>query len=172
MIHQKILFTEEECSYLIKYRNEVKQTMNNGGYPNRSDINYKQWTISRNETLEFLFGKIVDFIEEVFDVKVTNFHEDAWIYQYEINDGYIMHTDSILNRRFTIGVQLNDEYEGGDLMVDYDGQRIIVNKNIGNCYAFESFLLHGVSPILKGERFNFLTFMFSYNIKHNNKGLI
>ena len=171
MIHQQILLTKDECDYLINYKsNGIKRS--DGGYPNRTDVNYKQWTINRNEDLEFLFNKVISFTEEKFNVKITNFNEDAWIYQYEINDGYVMHTDNILNRRFTIGIQLNNEYEGGDLMVDYNGKRIIVNKEIGNCYIFESFLLHGVSPIISGNRYNFLTFMHSYNLKANKMSLI
>jgi hypothetical protein len=169
VLYQRVLLNKDECSYLIKYRNNVNQTLNDGGYPNRTDINYKQWTILRNEDLEFLFKRVISFVEEKFNVKVTNFEETSWIYQYEINDGYIMHTDNILNRRFTIGVQLNDDYEGGDLMVDYNGKRTTVSKEIGNCYIFESSLLHGVSPIISGERFNFLTFMFKNNISNINK---
>jgi hypothetical protein len=171
MVHQRILFTEDECDYLINYRNNGVYR-NGGGYENRIDINYKQWTISRNDDLEFLFHRVINFIEEKFNVKITNFNEDAWIYQYEVNDGYSMHTDNILNRRFTIGIQLNNKYEGGDLMVDYNGKRIIVNKEIGNCYIFESFLLHGVSPIISGNRYNFLTFMHNYNLKTNKMSLI
>ena len=115
---------------------------------------------------------MISFIEEKFNVTITNFNEDAWIYQYEINDGYIMHTDSVLNRIFTIGIQLNHQYKGGDLMVDYNGKRIIINKEIGNCYIFESSLLHGVSPITFGNRYNFLTFMHTHNIKSNKINLI
>ncbi len=170
-LNQKILFSEEECDFLINYKsNGIKRP--HGGYLNHSGINYKQWTINRNEDLEFLFTKVISFTEETFNIKVTNFSEPAWIYQYEINDGYIMHTDDILNRCFTIGIQLNNEYEGGDLIIDYNGKRIIVNKEIGNCYIFESALLHGVSPITSGNRYNFLTFMHSYNITINKISLI
>ena len=171
MLHQRILFTKDECDYLINYRNNGVYR-NNGGYANRIDINYKQWTIFRNDDLEFLFGRVISFIEEKFNVTITNFNEDAWIYQYEINDGYTMHTDNVLDRKFTIGIQLNNQYIGGDLVVDYNRERIIVNKEIGNCYVFESSLLHGVSPIIFGERFNFLTFMFNHNIIYNNRNLI
>jgi hypothetical protein len=171
MIYQKVLFTKDECDYFINYRSNGVYR-NNGGYENCAEINYKQWKIVRNEDLEFLFNRIIHFVEEKFNVTILNFNEDAWIYQYEINDGYMMHTDNILNRKFTIGIQLNNQYEGGHLMVDYNGERIVVNKEIGNCYVFESSLLHGVSPILLGERFNFLTFMFKHNITYNNRNLI
>jgi len=172
MLHQEILFTKDECDKLIEYRYELEQTLSDGGYPDRKDINYKQWTIKRKDSLDYLFTRIVDFIIRKFGVEVIEFNEPAWIYQYEINDGYIMHTDNILDRRFTIGVQLNNEYGGGDLMIDHNKKRIIVNKDIGNCYIFESTLLHGVSPIVSGTRFNFLTFMFNHNIKYKNKTLI
>jgi PKHD-type hydroxylase len=167
MIHQQILFTKDECDKLIQLRFDLEQTLSDGGYPDRVDINYKQWTIVKDNSLDYLFNRIIDFVSTKFGVEVLEFNEPAWIYQYEINDGYIMHTDNILDRRFTIGVQLSDEYEGGDLMVDYNKQRIIVNKDIGNCYVFESTLLHGVSPVTSGSRFNFLTFMFKHNVKHN-----
>ncbi len=172
MLHQKILFTKEECQSLIDYRSEVKQTLNDGGYPNRNDINYKQWTIYRNNHLEFLFSRIIDFVETSFDVKVKNFNEQSYIYQYEINDGYIMHRDNIRNRLITLGIQLSDDYEGGDLVVEHENNQIVVDKHIGNCYTFDSILLHGVSPITYGNRFNFLTFIHTYNVKSNKLNLI
>ena len=57
MLHQRILFTKDECDYLINYRNNGVYR-NNGGYENRIDINYKQWTIFRNSDLDFLFDKL------------------------------------------------------------------------------------------------------------------
>jgi len=171
MIHQRILFTKDECDYLINYKNNGVYR-NNGGYVNHIDINYKQWTIFRNSDLEFLFNKIISFAETSFDVKIENFKEESWIYQWEVNDGYGMHRDNVKNRKFIIGVQLNDDYVGGDLMVDYNNQILIVDKTIGNCYTFESAFLHGVSPIISGNRFNMLTFFPTYNIKHNKINLI
>lgn len=172
MLYQEILFTEDECDKLIQYRYKLKDYRDNGGYTNRKDINYKQWTIKRTDNLDYLFNRIIEFIEIKFKVIINEFNEDSWIYQYEINDGYLMHTDNVYDRRFTVGVQLNNDYTGGDLMVDCGKERIIVNKDIGNCYIFESFLLHGVSPILCGNRFNFLTFILNRNIKYSNKTLI
>jgi hypothetical protein len=171
MVHQKILFTKDECDYLINYRNNGVYR-NNGGYVNHVDINYKQWTIFRNSDLEFLFDKIISFAEKSFDVKIENFKEESWIYQWEVNDGYGMHKDNVKNRKFIIGVQLNDGYVGGDLMVDDGNQTLIVDKTIGNCYTFESAILHGVSPIISGNRFNMLTFFPTYNIKQNKVSLI
>jgi hypothetical protein len=171
MIHQKILFTKEECEYLINYKNNGVYR-NNGGYKNRNDISYKQWTIFRNNDLDFLFDKIISFAEISFNVKIENFKEESWIYQWEVNDGYVMHRDNIKNRKFIIGVQLNDEYVGGDLMVDCGNEISIVDKTIGNCYTFESATLHGVSPIISGNRFNVLTFFPTYNIKYNKVSLI
>jgi hypothetical protein len=173
MVHQKILFTKEECDLLIDYRNRVKQTFSiSGSDPNFSDISYKQWSIFRNSDLDFLFDKIISFAETSFDVKIENFKEESWIYQWEVNDGYGMHRDNVKNRKFIIGVQLNDNYVGGDLMVNDGNQILIVDKTIGNCYTFESAILHGVSPIISGNRFNMLTFFPTYNIKHNKFSLI
>lgn len=172
MVYEKILFTKEECEELIEYRNSSNQYRGNGGYPNRSDISYKQWTIYRNDKIEFLFKRIIDFIQNKFNVVVTDFNEESWIYRYEVNDGYVMHRDNVFDRRFTIGVQLNDGYNGGDLMINYNNERIIIKKDIGNCYIFESQLLHGVSPITRGERFNFLTFIHNRNIKYDKRSLI
>ena len=171
MVHQKILFTKDECDYLINYRNNGVYR-NNGGYVNHVDINYKQWTIFRNSDLEFLFDKIISFAEMSFDVKIENFKEESWIYQWEVNDGYGMHRDNVKNRKFIIGVQLNDDYVGGDLMVDDGNQTLIVDKRIGNCYTFESAILHGVSPIISGNRFNMLTFFPTFIIKQNKISLI
>ena len=172
MLFQKILFSNEECDFLLNYKNNVIQTCDDGNYPNRTDVNYSQWTVQRNNDLEFVYRKIENFIHEMFGVEIIKFDEEGWIYEYSLNDGYGMHRDNVFNRRFTIGIQLNEEYEGGDLQVEIDNKIINVNKNKGNCYIFESHLLHGVKPVTFGNRYNFLTFMKKNNYKETNINLI
>lgn len=172
MLFEKILFSDSECNYLIDYRDNVLQTCDDGNYPNRTDVNYSQWTVERNNDLEFVYKRIEKFVQEKFNVEVTNFNEEGWIYEYSLNDGYVMHTDNVFNRKFTIGIQLNEEYKGGDLEVEIDGKIKTVKKIKGNCYVFESYLMHGVKPITEGNRYNFLTFMKKYNYKNLNLNLI
>jgi hypothetical protein len=159
MIHQKILLTEEECNKLIEYKDKLKMTSTDGHYPSIPDINYTEWTFYRDDENEFIYERILPFIEEKFNVTLIEFNEMCHIYQYSINDGYVMHRDTGYDRRFTVGIQLCNNYEGGDLVVNYNGEKIVVSKEIGNCYVFDSKLLHGVLPIETGQRFNFLTFI-------------
>lgn len=45
-----------------------------------------------------------------------------------------------------------DDYEGGELFINRGGEKIRVPNDRGNIIVFPSWLLHGVSPITKGDR--------------------
>ena len=58
---------------------------------------------------------------------------------------------------WNVGVCLNDNYQGGDFTV-YD-PTIILPKEAGSIYSFESQRPHEVSPILSGERWSIIGFL-------------
>jgi len=65
-------------------------------------------------------------------------------------------------RKLTIIVQLSDEedYDGGDLVVQHYETMHIMPKKRGTIIIFPSFLLHRVDPVTKGVRNSLVTFAY------------
>ena len=55
-------------------------------------------------------------------------------------------------------VQLNDAYEGGELLIN-NGQMVTTEKGIGNVTIFPSFLLHKVNPVVSGNRYTLVSWI-------------
>ena len=110
-----------------------------------------QWDFSEN--IQFTIYKKGQFY---------HWHKDSWEEPY-----------SDINNKFTFGkirklslvLSLNDasEYEGGELMLDFnniepDKKRIFhtcdAMKKAGSIIVFPSFLWHKVSPVTKGTRYS------------------
>jgi len=88
--------------------------------------------------------------------------------KYEIGDQYKTHMDSLgthstrwiekdnsnlhnKTRKMSMSLILNDDYEGGDLILYGAGK---VKQEIGSMVFFPSFLLHEVRPVTKGTRYS------------------
>jgi len=68
-------------------------------------------------------------------------------------------TKGTAHRRFAVSVNLNDDFEGGELSFpEYGGQRF--KMPAGCAVVFSCSLLHMVSPVTKGKRYAFLPFLY------------
>ena len=94
--------------------------------------------------------------------------EDYQITKYEVGDFYKLHIDSMgtegtiyknpakpnfdnKTRKLSMTVNLNDDYEGGDLLL-FDESSI--EQKTGNAIFFPSYLPHQVTPVTKGTRYS------------------
>ena len=58
-------------------------------------------------------------------------------------------------RKLSMSVQLSENnYEGGDLIIYYSGEKYIAPKSKGTVIVFDSRLTHEVTPITKGQRYS------------------
>ena len=88
--------------------------------------------------------------------------EGVQLSQYNIGQFYSKHVDFNGNpetkshtRKLSMSVQLSDNnYEGGDLIIYYSGEKYIAPKSRGTVIVFDSKLTHEVTPIMKGERYS------------------
>ena len=66
-------------------------------------------------------------------------------------------------RKLSSTIFINDDYEGGELIFDglgkgADGEDIVYYpKTPGTIVFFPSFLIHGVKPVTKGQRYSIVT---------------
>ena len=70
-------------------------------------------------------------------------------------------------------IQLNDEYEGGELQIkDKDNNEITLDKGLGNLFLFYSHIEHRVMPILDGTRYSLVNWFKLAPIENFKKTLI
>lgn len=77
--------------------------------------------------------------------------------RYGEGDFLDWHSDSheILNgATITFVIQLNDDYEGGDVMYSLNEIEHSINKKQGSIFVFDSNLLHSVNTITSGLRYS------------------
>ncbi|HEX3673197.1 MAG TPA: 2OG-Fe(II) oxygenase [Rhizomicrobium sp.] len=68
-------------------------------------------------------------------------------------------TKGTAHRRFAVSINLNDDFEGGELNFPEYGPRSF-KMPTGAAVVFSCSLLHAVSPVTKGKRYAFLPFLY------------
>lgn len=124
----------------------------------RFDIKLENGRIHDLVRKAFLFGlneslKQYDYLIP----KMYNFVSGYWLLKYSEGDFLTMHTDFQAEAgSITMSYNINDNYEGGELM--FWGDYIIPNQK-NTIHAFPSCFLypHEVIPIKKGDRYSAIT---------------
>jgi predicted 2-oxoglutarate/Fe(II)-dependent dioxygenase YbiX len=65
----------------------------------------------------------------------------------------------VAHRRFAITINLNDGYQGGDLRFPEFG-RCLYRPPPGGAIVFSCSLLHEVTPVIRGRRYAFISFLY------------
>jgi len=89
--------------------------------------------------------------------------------KYEKGDKFKPHTDNYHNRVYSVGIQLNTDYTGGDYII-YNSKEINKVENIvGNSYCMESSLEHEIKEIESGIRYSIVSFIKISDLITNQK---
>ena len=94
-------------------------------------------------------------INKIFNYRISAIQDIQYL-EYSQGDYYKAHSD-INNeigstRKISISWVIDDEYEGGDLKINYGGEEVVINKTTEQLIAFTSFMTHEVTPIISGVR--------------------
>ena len=142
MYSQKVLFTEEECNFLISQAGEFKPA-----------FYFKQ-----PECILNLDRDIINFLLEKFKhfgiIKLPNIIK-MLKYTEGINFNLHIDSDGKDGRLKTVVTQLSqpDSYEGGTLELIVNGKRTKINRELGNSVIYPSSTPHEVSTITCGVRY-------------------
>ena len=158
MIHQKVLFTEDECKTIINLNKNKSQSWEH------TDRLYESSLIQYNSETMWLFDRLKLFFEEITEIKMPNLKKDIHYHIFKTNSYFGLHSDDLGNRMYSVGVLLNDSFVGGDFIL-YDKDRLTLNKIIGNTYIFDVSINHEVTKIMDGERYSIIWFIKNDNIK-------
>ena len=103
-------------------------------------------------------------IKKAFQFMVSRTERDL-IARYDAETGghFGPHRDdvgaSVAHRKFAMSVPLNDDFDGGDICFpEYSPQGY--KPAAGTAVVFSASILHAVSPLTRGSRYVFLTFLF------------
>jgi predicted 2-oxoglutarate/Fe(II)-dependent dioxygenase YbiX len=116
------------------------------------------------------------------EIKIKGFEldeiENFQFTKYELNGHFDWHTDSTYfgyyAKRFcSVVIQLNNEYEGGELLYkDHNDNIVEFKKGVGNLFIFNSSTSHKVKPIIGGERYSLVSWISLKEISNFKKTLI
>ena len=166
------LLTDDEASFCYKAIN--KDTFDTGDktQPLESVKQNKESQSVPDEVRKLIINKIYDthYIDAVYcPTRVSvNYYN-----RYETDDYYDTHIDNFKaypksnNVFFDYGFSINleDEYEGGEMYFQTEMGTIAKKLNIGEAAIFPIFYPHGVQKITKGTRTNILGWI-SSNISY------
>lgn len=160
-LHQTILFNKDECQKII---NLVKK---NNQYWDSGDRKYKSYTILVNNDTNWIFEKLKNFFEQNTSIKIKTLKKQIHFHIYSEGDYFGVHNDIRDKRVYSVGVLLNDDFNGGEFKI-YDKTEIILKKEIGNTYIFDVKLNHEITKITKGNRYSLIWFLQHFHLENNN----
>tara|TARA_R100000951_G_scaffold110690_1_gene108898 strand:- start:717 stop:1292 length:576 start_codon:yes stop_codon:yes gene_type:complete len=117
------------------------------------------WIIHENNSwIDALICTAALTANETFELNLSGLMERPQLLKYKApSNGYDWHMDigrgDASNRKISISILLNEDYEGGELGFFLQGEQNI-KPDTGQAIAFPSFLPHRVKPMTKGTRWS------------------
>lgn len=138
-------------------------TINDYGHKRRSDYIIEDDAIIRETQARFQ-RRVVPEIQKAHQFKVTRMERYiVACYDSETGGHFRAHRDNTTkgtaHRRFAVSVNLNDEFEGGEVSFPEYGRKGF-KAPVGGAVVFSCSLLHAVSAVTKGKRYAFLPFLY------------
>jgi hypothetical protein len=165
ILKEKILFNKEECNSIIW----------NGGEKitnwDKKDRKYQSQSILYSDETRWIFERLKSFFENETGIKIINLKETIHFHKFSVGDWFDLHDDTRDRRLFSVGVLLNDDFEGGDFIL-YNPNEHILNKKIGNTYIFDARIEHEITQILSNTRYSLLWFLQKEHLKIETNKLI
>ena len=136
-----------------------------------TDPNYKRRRDAQIESPELRAGlmarirrRLVPAIQRTFQFEATRI-ERYIVAAYDAEPGGYFHahrdntTKGTAHRRFAVTINLNGDYDGGDLRFPEFGDRIY-RAPVGGAVVFSCSLLHEATPMVRGRRYATLPFLY------------
>ena len=150
--------TQEKCNEILKTCcNKINTLKIDQKSWDFNDRNYVSFQLEKKNENVFIENKYKAFFEENLPYEIGKF---PTIYYHIFDKGsfFSKHNDKMHSRVFGIGTILNDDYEGGDLIMWEDTS---FKFKTGDIMIFPSSFLypHMVSDVIKGDRFTMVSWV-------------
>jgi len=156
---------------LINHKAKNKLTIGRGLDINTRNV--KGYTLNFDKPKNSFYGKyIVKEIERLYIYYKTKFPKmtsskinQIDLLKYSVGGKYEIHTDHYTtnNRNLSVIMNLNDNYEGGDLIFTDQKEKEIKKLKLGkgSIVFFPSNFMypHGIQPITKGTRYSIVAWL-------------
>jgi predicted 2-oxoglutarate/Fe(II)-dependent dioxygenase YbiX len=171
VLKQSILFTKEECDYIIDLKNKYPLLGDNGRWDEFDNFRYKFYTLEYLNDTDWIIKRMVDYFEKEMGLHIFHKLTKLNLHHYTIGDEFGKHIDTGSPiKEWNIGILLNDDFDGGDYIIfDENDNPIIIDKKVGNVYIFQSQIPHQVTPITNGERWAIAMFIPKFMMSQNKK---
>lgn len=175
----KQFLTKEECNSIIEKYSKLDLKIGEVG-ANFTGDKLKSVRDSKVAMVEidWVKTKLESFLKTELQFKGYELDEieKFQFTKYTMGGHYDWHTDTGLNFEYrfcSIVIQLNDEYNGGELLYkDYDSTEIQFENGIGNLFIFNSSINHKVNPITQGTRYSLVSWIKLKEISGYKKTLL
>jgi hypothetical protein len=165
ILREKILFSKDECEFIILESNQHITNWRMG------DRKYNSQPINYSLETQWLFDKLKNFVEMERNIEIITIKKTIHFHKFTKGDWFGKHNDIRDDRVFAVGVLLGDNFEGGDFKL-YNPDEVKLDRVTGNTYIFDVKIEHEITPILEGERYSLLWFLEKKHIKQKTNKLI
>ena len=163
-------FTPAECDKVVALKNKlypVKSTIGSGDTEGTYDPNIRTvdtYNIGYSEDTKWIFDKIATAVGKAnaeyyrYDLYGITHELQLLHYKGEENAHYDWHIDcgngNAAYRKISVSIPLTDRsaYEGGQLLINNNGNEMTAIDEQGSITMFPSFVPHKVVPVTAGER--------------------
>ena len=171
--------TNDECQRILDYSlshldlTTAKIVADNGAVIDshrKSKIAFNKY-----EIFEFLNNKVINMVLENVSVNGYElvFNERGYQFtSYNPGEFYNWHTDNSDDRYCSIVIQLNVDYDGGDLELVENGKIMVFKRGVGNAVIFLSEMDHRVTEVLDGTRYSLVNWLKLKPLKEFKKTMI
>ena len=119
--------------------------------------------------------RLLAWAESVIGQEINENRISLILHKFQVGDSFPRHRDDVVanqgNRKYVIGMNLSNKYEGGDYRVYTEGQKIVtLDPTPGVPYVMRADIEHEILPITSGIRESCLIFLYEHNF--NKKTLL
>lgn len=163
------VFSSDECRRIVgaALSGEFRDAALVGGVRADNTRRSRIYWLDEDGVDGWIFRRMLEKVAEAnrhhFAFSIEEFAEKMQVAWYGAEPGgfFDWHVDlgegpSAARRKLTAIVQLSDPsvYEGGDLETNSDGHVRTSSRQIGSGLFLPSFVLHRVTPVMRGERYS------------------
>ena len=178
MIYQEKIFTKEECNKILSYT-KIYTDLPFRKLESRLDLDNRRinefvemkngkklgkffnvWDIVNDAETEWMFEKLFNWFLMVSKIERNPNNKPAGcsLHKYSKGDSFMKHKDyneKWPNRRWNLGIQLNENYSGGEyICYDTNDKEILLSKEVGTAIAYDASTFHEIKEIVDGERWS------------------
>lgn len=181
MIYYEKIFDKDECNKIINYHkiytdiiDHYPKEFTNGNVisDDLESFKYETYVINNDSETSWFFDKLLNWFSEKNKIDLDRKLRTCSLHRYVSGNFFKRHIDlskGYHNRRYNLGIQLNEDYTGGEYVYwdNYENE-LLIPKEVGTAISYHCRLPHEIKEIKSGERWSIVMPISYYNIKEKS----